>query len=78
MGGVPGDVEVVEHFDDAFGREVTEVALFCSFLKTLGIIQEVGEKWSRTESVNRKFEVENYFNLKSQAGELPGPRPLPI
>jgi hypothetical protein len=38
LGGVPGDVEVVEHFDDACGREVTEVALFCSFFKTLGII----------------------------------------
>jgi hypothetical protein len=78
LGGVPRDIEVVEHFDDACGREVTEVALFCSFLKTLGIIQEVGEKWSRTESVNRKFEVENYFNLKFQAGELPGRQPAPF
>ncbi len=61
-----------------FGRVFTEAALFCSFLKILRTIQEVGEMWSGTESAHRKFEVENYFNLEFKAGELCRPRPLPI
>ena len=61
-----------------FGREVTEMALFYSFLKTCGSFQDVVENWSRAESVNRKFEVRNYFNLEFQAGELPGRAPFQV